>query len=230
APMVTNILNMAPHSKLLREAFGGQPSEQIDDYRGLDEFIGTPRGELLRKIVDPWEYRERLTQPKLLIFGTNDRYWPLDACELYWNDLVGEKYLIYIPNNGHSLPDKARIVAGLNALNRRIVTGQPLPRLEWGHKTSDGQIEFGVTSDIRPSRVRVWSATAANRDFRESKWTATDAAIADAAFTYRQPLPTGGFAALFGEAIFQEGQPDEFSLSTNIGMIPSKSPAAPGGK
>ena len=74
------VLNMAPHSKLQREAFGGQPSEQIDDYRGLDEFIATPRGADLRKIVDPWEYRQRLTQPKLLIFGTNDRYWPLDAC------------------------------------------------------------------------------------------------------------------------------------------------------
>ena len=74
-----------------------------------------PAAALLRKIVDPWEFRQRLTQPKLVILGTNDRYWPLDACDLYWNDLQGEKHLIYVPNNGHGLPDRARLIAGINA-------------------------------------------------------------------------------------------------------------------
>ena len=110
APMVIDMLNMSQHTKLQRASFGGEPSEQINDYRGLDAQIDTPRGQALRKIVDPWEYRQRLTQPKLVILATNDRYWPLNACDLYWNDLVGEKYLIYVPNNGHGIQDRARLV------------------------------------------------------------------------------------------------------------------------
>lgn len=230
APMVIDMLNMSPHTKLQRASFGGEPSEQINDYKGLDAQIDTPRGQALRKIVDPWEYRDRLTQPKLVILGTNDRYWPLDSCELYWNDLQGEKYLLYIPNNGHGLPDRARIVAGLNALNQRMITGKPLPKLEWGFKNGDAHLQLNVVSDTRPSRVRAWATTAATRDFRDSKWTSVDAEVADAAFVHKLPVPGTGYAALFGEAVFHEGTEREFSLSTNIRLVPSSTAAGGGGK
>jgi PhoPQ-activated pathogenicity-related protein len=228
APMVIDMLNMSQHTKLQRESFGGQPSEQIDDYKGLDEQIDTPRGLALRKLVDPWEYRERLTQPKLVILGTNDRYWPLDACSLYWDDLPGEKHLIYVPNNGHSLPDRARIVAGLNAINRRVITGKPLPKLDWGFKNDDGHVQLNVLSDVKPSRVRTWTAIAKTRDFRDSKWTAADASPADAAFISRLPIPSEGFAAMLGEAVYHEGTENEFSLSTNVRIVPSSAAAAEG--
>lgn len=228
APMVIDMLNMSKHTKLQRASFGGKPSEQINDYNGLDEQIDTPRGQALRKIVDPWEYRERLTQPKLVILGTNDRYWPLDACDLYWNDLQGEKYLLYIPNNGHGLPDRARIVAGLNALNQRMITGKPLPKLEWGFKNGDSHLQLNVVSDVRPSRVRAWTTTAATRDFRDSKWTSIDAETADATYVHKLALPSAGFAALFGEAVFNEGTENEFSLSTNVRMVPGASAAGSG--
>src|SRR5205085_2366827 len=176
--------------------------EQINDYNGLDEQIDTPRGQALRKLVDPWEYRDRLTQPKLVMLGTNDRYWPLDACNLYWNDLQGEKYLIYVPNNGHGLADRARLVAGLNALNRHVISGQPMPQLKWNYVSNDGGIELNVTSDVRPTRVRIWSAKAATRDFRDSQWTAIEAATAGDAFVHKHPSPSEGYAALLGEAVF----------------------------
>jgi PhoPQ-activated pathogenicity-related protein len=229
APMVIDMLNMSQHTRLQRSSFGGEPSEQIDDYRGLDEFIDTPRGQLLRNIVDPWEYRDRLTQPKLVILGTNDRYWPLNACDLYWNDLQGEKYLIYVPNNGHGLPDRARLVAGLNALNRRVLTDKPLPKLEWGFKNGDGHVQLSVVSDVRPSRVNIWSATAKTLDFRESKWTSSEAETADAAFIHKQPMPAEGYAAFLGEALFHEGTENQFWLSTNVRIVPSTS-ATVGGK
>jgi PhoPQ-activated pathogenicity-related protein len=223
APMVIDMLNMSSHTKLQKESFGGKSSEQIDDYRGLDEFIDSPRGHALRQIVDPWEYRDRLTQPKLVILGTNDRYWPLDACNLYWNDLKGEKYLIYVPNNGHGLNDRARLIAGLNALNKSVLTGNPLPKLQWTYDDNGEGVELTVKSDVRPSRMRIWSAKAATRDFRDSEWTSRDSTAAGDVFVHKLAAPSDGYSALLGEAVFNEGADNQFWLSTNVRIVPSKS-------
>jgi PhoPQ-activated pathogenicity-related protein len=226
--MVIDMLNMSKHTALQKATYGDKGSEQIGDYEGLDQHINTPRGQALRKIVDPWEYRSRLTQPKLVILGTNDRYWPLDACNLYWDDLVGEKYLIYVPNNGHGLPDRSRVIAGLNAIHQRVITGKPLPKLSWEYKSGDGQVSLAVSADVQPSRVRVWTASAATRDFRDSKWTATDAAASNTGFTHQLAAPASGLAAMLGEAVFHEGTDGEFSLSTTVRIVPSKAAAAEG--
>ncbi|MCI0359007.1 MAG: PhoPQ-activated pathogenicity-related family protein, partial [Planctomycetaceae bacterium] len=192
APMVIDMLNMTEHTKLQKASFEGKSSDEISEYEGLDRQIDSDRGVALRKMVDPWEYRQRLTQPKLVILGTNDRYWPLDACNLYWNDLQGEKYLIYVPNNGHGLPDRSRIVAGLGALNRRIITGKPLPKLAWEYNGGPDVVSLNVTADVKPSRVRVWTAKAPKRDFRDSPWTSTDAAAKGDAFIYDLAAPGEG--------------------------------------
>jgi PhoPQ-activated pathogenicity-related protein len=230
APMVIDMLNMSKHTRLQKESFGGKSSEQIDEYEGLDKFIDSPRGEQLRKIVDPWEYRERLTQPKLVILGTNDRYWPLDACNLYWNDLKENKYLIYVPNNGHGLADRARLVAGLNALNRSVMTAQPLPKLRWDYTNGDGAVELRMDSDVRPSRVNIWSATAATRDFRDSKWTATEVPVNGNSAVHKHAAPIAGYGALLGEVVFNEGTDQQFWLSTNVRILPGGASGAAGSK
>jgi PhoPQ-activated pathogenicity-related protein len=226
APMVIDMLNMSEHIKLQKASFAGETSEQIDDYKELDKQIDTPRGLALRKIVDPWEYRGRLTQPKLVILGTNDRYWPLDACSLYWDDLVGEKYLLYVPNAGHGLEDRSRVVAGLAALNRRVITGKPLPKIDWEFGDTGGGAKLTVTANDRPSRVRIWSAKSASRDFRDSPWTAVDAAEKGDGFAHELPAPSEGNAAFLGELVFAEGTDDEFSLSTNVRIVPSRADAS----
>jgi PhoPQ-activated pathogenicity-related protein len=228
APMVIDMLNMSEHTTLQRASFAGQTSEQINDYEGLDQHINTPRGLELRKIVDPWEYRSRLTQPKLVILGTNDRYWPLDACNLYWDGLVGEKYLIYVPNNGHGLPDRSRVISGLNAIHQRVISGKPLPKLDWKYANGDGHVSLAVWADVNPSRVRFWTAASPTRDFREAKWSATDAAPSGERFTHQLAIPTSGLAAMLGEAVFHEGTDEEFSLSTNVRIVPAKSAAVDG--
>src|SRR6185295_17598364 len=49
------------------------------------------------------------TLPKLLILGTNDRYWAQDALNLYWDGLKGPKWVLYTPNSGHGLEDRERV-------------------------------------------------------------------------------------------------------------------------
>ena len=68
--------------------------------------------------------------PKLLINGTNDRYWTLDALDLYWNDLKGPKYVVELPNAGHGLEvNRDWAINGLGAFFRHSVTGRPMPAL-----------------------------------------------------------------------------------------------------
>ena len=198
APMVIDMLNMSQHTKLQRASFGGKSSEQIDDYEGLDEQIDTPRGVALRKIVDPWEYRERLTQPKLVILGTNDRYWPLDACNLYWNDLAGREVsdlrAQQRPRPARPLADRRRAErhstaasspasrcrssSGGSRMAMDVVSAQGRERRAAQPRAGlDG--EGGKTRDFRDSQV--------DRDGRGSQ--------ADAAFVFDQlPRPADGYS------------------------------------
>ena len=123
APMVIVMLNLGKQGPNQLKVWG-KYSEQIHDYveRGLMEKVQTPEGTKLWKMVDPYTYRDRLTKPKLLINGTNDRYWTLDALDLYWDGLKGPKYLVELPNAGHGL-DKNRdwAINGLGAFFRQVV-------------------------------------------------------------------------------------------------------------
>lgn len=230
APMVIDMLNMSQHMTLQKASFAGESSEQIDDYKGLDEQINTPRGQALRQIVDPWEYRDRLTQPKLIMLGTNDRYWPLEACNLYWDDLQGDKYLIYVPNNGHGLPDRARLVAGLNALNRSVMTGKPLPKLKWSFSEVGNAQQLKIQSDTPVSKLQLWTASAATMDFRDAPWSTTGDTLSGKEFSLNLQPKTGVNAAYFGELVFHEGTDNQFSLSTNLKVLRGTAASQAGGK
>lgn len=165
APLVFDTLNLPVQMKNQVEAFG-QPSDMIADYtrRGLVPIPDTDRARKLWAMVDPWVYRAKLTLPKLVINGTNDRYWPADAVNSYWADLPGEKYLLAVPNAGHDLRETdtdgrkqlipERAVNTLSAFAHAQIFGKMLP--------------------AGPSvGVSYWTADAPTRDFRAARWTNT---------------------------------------------------------
>jgi PhoPQ-activated pathogenicity-related protein len=226
APMVINMLNMAEHDKLQKESFGGY-SEQIHDYteRGLEEKLLTRQGAALRAIVDPYAYRNQLLQPKLIVLGTNDAYWPVDSLNLYWNDLEGEKYILYVPNNGHGIRDYPRVLAAVTALQRSLTGGNPLPKLQWHVHEQADRARLVLTSDVAPSAVRRWTAAAETRDFRKVEWTATPLANSGnpgSTFVAECEKPAHGFNAMFLEAEFP-GQPVPFDLSTTLHVFAADS-------
>ncbi|HKD37093.1 MAG TPA: PhoPQ-activated protein PqaA family protein [Pirellulales bacterium] len=222
APMVIDTLNFAPQSKHQLETYGTF-SEQLKDYssKGLYAFLGTARGKQLVSIVDPYSYRGTLTQPKFILLGTNDRYWTLDALNLYWDDLQGEKYVCYTPNSGHGLNDPARIAGALNALHFKCSEGAALPKLSFAYRDEKDKTTLRIDSDVKPREVRVWTAASKTRDFRESKWKSQPAAGDGAAYSFDVPQPASGFAALFGEAVYDhDGMP--LFLSTKIKIVAAK--------
>ena len=221
APMVIDTLNFEPQTKHQLETYG-KFSEQLNDYsdKGLQQFLGTERGKRLQSIVDPYSYRAALMQPKFILLGTNDRYWTLDSLNLYWDGLQGEKYVCYTPNSGHGLNDPARIAGALNALHGEACEGKPLPKLTFQYADGKEKVTLRVGSDIKPREVRVWTASSASRDFRDSKWESHPAIADHGDYTFDLPHPASGFAALFGEAVYAaDGLP--LFLSTNVKIIGS---------
>jgi PhoPQ-activated pathogenicity-related protein len=205
APMVIDVLNMGPQMKHQKETWGDL-SEQVSDYKELrlDQALETPRGKELLKIVDPYAYRARLTQPKIVILGTNDRYWPLDALNLYWKDLGGQKNILYVPNNGHGLKDLPRLVGAIHALQQQAITGHALPKLSWEHQLADGGLTLSLGADRKPAAARAWIATSATKDFRDSKWEAVELDVNGEKIAHHIDFPTSGYAAMFGELEFKD--------------------------
>ncbi|MFT5526791.1 MAG: PhoPQ-activated pathogenicity-related protein, partial [Pirellulaceae bacterium] len=160
APMVIDMLNMEAHLEHQKKSWG-KLSRMIDDYteQGLDKHLGTPRGKQLQQIVDPFNYREQLKQPKLIIIGTNDDYWPLDSLNIYWNELLGPKYILYVPNNRHGLTDFPRLIGSIKAFNDSVGQNKTLPKLTWNFDHNGEASTMSVTSDIAPQKVRAWITT-----------------------------------------------------------------------
>jgi len=205
APMVIVMLNLGQQGPNQLKVWG-QYSEQIHDYveRGLMEKVRTPSGTRLWQMVDPYTYRDRLTKPKLLINGTNDRYWTLDALDLYWDGLKGPKYVVQLPNAGHGL-DRNRdwAINGLGAFFRQVVTGRSLPRLSWDFDGGErGEATLTIRAEPAPRAARLWTARSATRDFRESRWEAKPLP-AGSVIAERIRPPADGHMALFGEVEYE---------------------------
>jgi PhoPQ-activated pathogenicity-related protein len=201
APMVIVMLNMGMQGPNQLDVWG-RYSEQIDDYvnRGLMERVQTPVGESLWKMVDPFTYRDRLSIPKLLINGSNDRYWTLNAIDLYWDGLKGPKYLVELPNAGHGLEvNRDWAINALGAFFRRTVSNRPLPALSWAlDRAHFDNAAVTIHANPAPTSARLWSTSSKTRDFRESKWTSSPLKVGTT-ITASIAIPATGYVAAFGD-------------------------------
>ncbi len=223
APMVIDMLNMGEQMKHQVVSFGGY-SEQIDDYTELNlpAFLSTPQGKNLQNIVDPFSYREKLKLPKLLIFGTNDRYWPLDACNLYWEQLEGEKHLLYVPNQGHGLNDYARVLGSILAMHRSRNEDVALPQLDWNFSDEAAGVKLDISATGTVDTIRGWVAHSPTRDFRDAKWQEKSChKHGDGSWSLEVAKPADGFVACFGECVsVADSLPSFFSTNVRIFAAP----------
>jgi len=216
APIVINVLNMAEQMKYQLETWGAY-SEQIADYtsKGLikPEGTETPREQQLMHMMDPYSYRKQLTLPKLVIVGTNDPYWVVDAMNLYWDGLEGPKYTLQVPNAGHGLDDgRDRALTTVAVFFRHQAGNIPMPVLDWKYTPNTDSVGLSMTSDQTPTAVHYWSADSDDKDFRDEKWTSVPLTIQNGTFTGTQPK-TAKHVAVFGEYQYKLGNL-EYSLTT----------------
>ncbi|NPV79984.1 MAG: hypothetical protein HPY52_06860 [Firmicutes bacterium] len=174
-PMSYNNLNLAEQMKLQLEQFGTY-SASINDYTrlGLTDLAGGEEGQLLMAIVDPYSFRDQLDIPKLIVVGTNDSYWPVDALNVYLKDLPGPTYQLFLPNAGHGLGDYDDLLTTMGAFYLHVSGLIRLPNINWQFSSRpDGAAELHV--DVSPGtavdEVQFWAAFSDTRDFRQAVWT-----------------------------------------------------------
>ncbi|MBI4524947.1 MAG: hypothetical protein HY695_14180 [Deltaproteobacteria bacterium] len=224
APMVIDTLNMRAQMSRQLEAFGAY-SVRLGPYirRGLLPIPETPEGQKLLSMVDPWAYREKLTLPKLIINGSNDFYWATDALNLYWNDLRGEKSVLYVPNAGHDLlrQDSAKsdhlahLINSLAAFARHQISGRRMPDLTWKHETLSGMLRLVFESNPAPTGARLWVARAPTQDFRTAKWEEQAVSFSNGIINGEVTPPAEGYVAFYGELDYEiDGL--KYHLSTQV--------------
>jgi PhoPQ-activated pathogenicity-related protein len=218
APIVIDTLNFRAQMKHQKETWG-KYSEQIADYtlKGLVDVMENQPEIPLWLWCDPYTYRSELKLPKLLINGTNDRYWVIDAMNLYWDDLEGDKHVLYVPNAGHGLDDgKEAALTTLAVFAQNVAMRKPLPELTWKHDDDGDGLRLVVESEPTPKKVRLWVAHSEDKDFRPDRWEATElTANGGGEYVGHVEKPATGHVALFGEATYPFG-PIEYGLSTQI--------------
>jgi len=229
APMVIDVLNMGAQMDHQRETWGDL-SEQIHDYAALDipNRLSTPQGSELLAMVDPYRYRERLTQPKLIMLSTNDRYWPLDALKLYWSGLPDPKNVMYVPNQDHGMRDFTRVIGGLTAVHRYAAAGKALPTTHWTFSSpTSSTLRIRVDADHPMERVRIWTARSATLDFRDAHWTARDCARSGNGYACSASRGKTGYTAAFAESSFHDKGALPFSTTTTV-CIAAPTAGSPG--
>lgn len=176
APRIFDNLNFDLQLRRQAEVYGPESNPQLGGFRRVMETMqpGCERVRQLVELVDPHAYRHRLTQPKCLLLGTNDPYWPVDALRLYRADLLGSTAIVYFPNAGHGLNDPSRLLAALGVLHESVTHGTPLPEVRLDAVVSGGRAR--VTVRVVPAAtglLRLWHANAVGHDFRSAGWVST---------------------------------------------------------
>lgn len=220
APGVFDMLNMIDQCDHQKDVWGCF-SDQFADYEksGILGRLKSPTGEKLVSLVDPYAYREYLVQPKVIILGTNDPYWTLDALNQYWHGLRGQKAVVYIPNAGHGLDNDGRVVAAILALHRASQKGEALPQISATVDADKQTLRVRISADHPPDEVCVWCTSSPSLDFRAARWQAQPV---DVTSELRQVVigrDSGHHQALFAEATFGRG-PAALRLSSTIHIVP----------
>ena len=219
APVVIDVLNMHPQMQKQMAVYGGY-SEQVQDYTDLkiQERMDTPEGRELLGMVDPYAYRHRLSLPKLIMLGTNDPYWTVDAASLYFPGLVGEKHLYYQANTGHDVNLDG--ISTLTEFYSCFLNDGAFPQITW-KRDGKGHIEAGWERD--GGKANLWQAFSPNRDFRPSAWSSrplkgVNRAEADVA------VPGEGWTAFYVEVKFPGSNGLQFGSCTEMTVLPDRFP------
>jgi len=169
APIVMDLLNTEENIMHLYEDYGGF-SFAFEPYCALNLTTNLGNGGFapLAHYIDPLNYKENLTMPKLVIDATGDEFFALDDDHYWWGMLDGETKRLMVPNAEHSMATGViPLITGLDAFYQSIVDGSPRPDTTWTMANTTGIIDF--VTPTKPDSVLMWFSQTLDgkrRDFR----------------------------------------------------------------
>ena len=222
-PIVIVMLNVSDSFKHHFSVYGAYSLAVIDYVNsGNVNWIGTKEWDALMDLVEPYEYRDRLELPKFLLNSTGDEFFLPDSSQFYWDYLVGEKHVRYVPNSNHSM-DGTDIFDSIDAWYHAIVHNVKMPRYSW-NLADDGTIT--VSSLDEPLEVLLWQAHNPNdRNFTQAvigrAYQSTPLEEIEPG-TYQVKLnpPEQGYTAYYVEMHYSSGISAPFKFSTEVKVVP----------
>ncbi|MDZ7608140.1 MAG: PhoPQ-activated protein PqaA family protein [Cyclobacteriaceae bacterium] len=219
APMVIDVLNM-PKSLDYQVEVWKEYSIQIEDYVKLEipQQVHSEKGDKLTKMIDPYSYRQNLTMPKMIIIGTNDEYWPVDAIKNYYDSIPGNNSIEYVPNAGHDLGDKKQAFQILSSFFSGMLLNQPMPKCDWEiAEDSSGISLTALASADLLLNASIWTADSEDRDFRDEGWEERKLNVAhEPQVQVKLDYPDTGFAAFYIDLEYADANGDRFVQSTRM--------------
>jgi len=218
APMVIDVLNMPVNIPYQKEVWGDY-SVQIEDYvkLGIAQDLESPEGRDLATMIDPYSYRARLKMPKLIIIGTNDEYWPVDAIKKYFNDIPGENYIHYEPNVGHGLGDGVGVMKALSSFFNTVINNRQHPACEWQVSSDTVKTDLTVRVSAELKKATLWICDSPDRDFRDNRFNSSGIESGSSReIKIKVDHPDSGFRAFYLELVYPDPVDGVYSKSTRM--------------
>lgn len=228
-PIVIDLLNVVPSFDHHWRNYGFW-APAVGNYveEGIMERMHTPEFKRLLEITEPYSYIDRYEIPKLLINASGDQFFQPDSWKFYWDDLIGEKYIRYVPNTGHSLKDSDALKT-LISYYQYILSKSERPKFNW---IVDGS-KIHVTTDPSnpPDEIKLWQAISNEtpRDFRidviGKAWTDSTLTLRpDGNYEIDLGVPVEGWRAYFVELTYNKEDQLQLKLTSGISVLPDDYP------
>jgi PhoPQ-activated pathogenicity-related protein len=124
--------------------------------------------------------------------------------------------VLYLPNSGHGLEDRGRLLTTLAAFARTLAGKRKWPSPTWKWVATKRTAELLIRSDAPLVSARIFRCTALTTDFRDSKWTSEEIVVTGKQAQGRYQAPETGFAACYGELTYELEPGNPFTLATQI--------------
>ena len=227
-PIVIDMLNLIPSFEHHWRAYG-KWADAVADYQsaGVMEWQNSQEYQRLVELTEPYNFREKLTMPKLLLNATGDQFFLPDSWQFYWDNLLGEKHVRYVPNSEHSMRNTDAIES-LITFYQMILSNQQRPEFSW--KVFNGSIRIQTQKEFQPTAITLWKAhNPKSRNFQVKEigraYEATTIPFSqDGNYDIQFDEPTEGWSAFFVELTFPGIGDIPLKLSTGVVVAPDTYP------